>query len=260
MAGRRAVPKAVRDKLLVEAMHRCCLCPEHHDVTDLHHPTLTSTPDNVATAIQGASIFAAPCAADSQQLGGVSAGEQVTVLGRSEHGSWFYIRDDQSVEGFVYAPRFEWAGDYESLPIVPSSVTCPTATATPTIPPTPLELELWPLDGYCAAGVSHRNVYMGARGDNGVFTYYWNDELKCGPLTNESCTFVVYSQRGSHRCWQGGLGGRTGDREGPLRPSGQLPLVAGIVGEPKVSRWSSVGLRHSGLKCRVRERSRRAWR
>ncbi len=18
-------------------MHRCCLCPEHHDVTDLHH-------------------------------------------------------------------------------------------------------------------------------------------------------------------------------------------------------------------------------
>ena len=37
MARRKAIPKAVRDKLLVDAMHRCCLCPEHHDVTDLHH-------------------------------------------------------------------------------------------------------------------------------------------------------------------------------------------------------------------------------
>ena len=37
MARRKAIPKAVRDRLLVEAMHRCCLCPEHHDVTDLHH-------------------------------------------------------------------------------------------------------------------------------------------------------------------------------------------------------------------------------
>jgi hypothetical protein len=36
-AKRKAIPKAVRDKLLVEAMHRCCLCPEHHDITDLHH-------------------------------------------------------------------------------------------------------------------------------------------------------------------------------------------------------------------------------
>jgi hypothetical protein len=37
MAKRKATPKAIRDQLLVEAMHRCCLCPEHHDVTDLHH-------------------------------------------------------------------------------------------------------------------------------------------------------------------------------------------------------------------------------
>lgn len=37
MAKRKAIPKAVRNKVLVDAMHRCCLCPEHHDVTDLHH-------------------------------------------------------------------------------------------------------------------------------------------------------------------------------------------------------------------------------
>ena len=37
MAKRKRIPVAVRDKLLVQAMHRCCLCPEHHDITDLHH-------------------------------------------------------------------------------------------------------------------------------------------------------------------------------------------------------------------------------
>jgi formylglycine-generating enzyme required for sulfatase activity len=37
VAKRTKIPKAVRDKVLVDAMHRCCLCPEHHDIVDLHH-------------------------------------------------------------------------------------------------------------------------------------------------------------------------------------------------------------------------------
>jgi hypothetical protein len=37
MAKRKRVPQAVQDQLLVDAMHRCCLCPEHPDVIDLHH-------------------------------------------------------------------------------------------------------------------------------------------------------------------------------------------------------------------------------
>ncbi len=37
MAKRKKVPQPVQDQLLVEAMHRCCLCPEHADVIDLHH-------------------------------------------------------------------------------------------------------------------------------------------------------------------------------------------------------------------------------
>jgi formylglycine-generating enzyme required for sulfatase activity len=37
MARRRRIPQDIRDKLLVDAMHRCCLCPQHEDVTDLHH-------------------------------------------------------------------------------------------------------------------------------------------------------------------------------------------------------------------------------
>ena len=35
MAGRKKIPQSIRDKLLVDAMHRCCTCPQHEDVTDL---------------------------------------------------------------------------------------------------------------------------------------------------------------------------------------------------------------------------------
>jgi hypothetical protein len=37
MAKRKAIPQSARDKVLVDAMHRCCLCPEHQEVIDLHH-------------------------------------------------------------------------------------------------------------------------------------------------------------------------------------------------------------------------------
>ena len=37
MTKRKAIPKDVRDQVLVAAMHRCCLCPDHEDVVDLHH-------------------------------------------------------------------------------------------------------------------------------------------------------------------------------------------------------------------------------
>jgi GTPase SAR1 family protein len=34
---RKHIAKKIRDKLLVDAMHRCCLCPQHEDITDIHH-------------------------------------------------------------------------------------------------------------------------------------------------------------------------------------------------------------------------------
>lgn len=34
---RKKIPQKIIDELLVEAMHRCCLCPQHEDITDLHH-------------------------------------------------------------------------------------------------------------------------------------------------------------------------------------------------------------------------------
>ncbi|MEW6618962.1 MAG: tetratricopeptide repeat protein [bacterium] len=34
---RKAIPEDIKDRLSVEAMHRCCLCPQHENLTDIHH-------------------------------------------------------------------------------------------------------------------------------------------------------------------------------------------------------------------------------
>ncbi len=100
----------------------------------------TGTSVLMAIALEGSGIFASPDA-DSLVLGGIRVGEQVLVLGRSAYGNWFYVRDQHGIEGFVYAPRFEWPGVFESLPVKVPTITPsmpPTSTATPTYPPSPL--------------------------------------------------------------------------------------------------------------------------
>jgi hypothetical protein len=138
--------------------------------------------------LQGSSIFVAPDDG-SQILGGIIVGEQVLVLGRSAIGQWFYIRDDQRVEGFVYAPRFEWSGDYESLPVV-----APTATPSPVMPTGgPLEMDLWDVGaGWCSGGMWYKRVYIEGRGGNGVYTYYWNEDVLDSSIS-EGYTFEVHS-------------------------------------------------------------------
>ncbi len=42
MSNRPYISKKVVDKLLVDCMHRCCLCPEHHNLVDKHHIELLS--------------------------------------------------------------------------------------------------------------------------------------------------------------------------------------------------------------------------
>jgi len=159
-------------------------------------PTSLPTPSNLATAIQGASIYAAPNV-NSQTLGSVSRGEQVTVLGRSAVGEWYYVRDDQGVEGFVYVGRFEWPGDYESLPVKgPVSVT--PATRVSSTPQTLLQMDLWDLPDTekCEGGVWYKSVFIQGHGGNGVYTYYWNGEKLVGP-TGERYTFEVHSTGGA---------------------------------------------------------------
>lgn len=168
--------------------------------TDTSPPTSIPVPKDMAIAIESAGIFAAPDAS-SQLLGGVSEGEQVVVLGRSAYGEWFYIRDDQGVEGFVYAPRFDWSGDYESLPMRKSTVPLPNPSSTPTtaVSIRPLEMDLWQLPGTgrCEGVGWYMSVYIQGRGGDGVYTYYWNEQKLAGPLSGESYSFELFSIEGA---------------------------------------------------------------
>ena len=122
-------------------------------------------------------------------------GEQVRVLGRSQYGEWFYVRDDQGVEGFTYFHRYEWPGDYEALRIVPSTITPVPVTPPPAGTPYPLlTLDLWDLPWTADCGAEWTmSVFIAGHGGDGVYTYYWDDEVIAGPLTNESATFEVHA-------------------------------------------------------------------
>ncbi|HUU55410.1 MAG TPA: HNH endonuclease [Armatimonadota bacterium] len=37
MARRKRIARKIRDKLLADSMRRCCLCPEHADITEIHY-------------------------------------------------------------------------------------------------------------------------------------------------------------------------------------------------------------------------------
>jgi hypothetical protein len=154
-------------------------------------PTPTRIPYPPATALQGSSIFVAPDSS-SLELGAVAVEEQVSVLARSAVGQWFYVRNDAGVEGFVYAPRFEWVGDYESLPVT-SGVTPAPATLPAGPPYASLEMDLWDIgSGWCSGGMWYKSVYVQGWGGNGSYTYYWDGERMAGP-TSESFTFEVHS-------------------------------------------------------------------
>jgi hypothetical protein len=147
--------------------------------------------DDTATTNHDSGIFAAP-SSESTQLSYVSAGDEVPILGRSEYGEWFYIRNAQGIEGFAYAPRFEWSGDYASLPVqLPSEdVSTPAPTPAQDALGENLKVDIWPAGGNCGEGQQYRNVYIEARGGDGTYTYYWEGEVIGGP-TSDGILFKV---------------------------------------------------------------------
>jgi tRNA A-37 threonylcarbamoyl transferase component Bud32/outer membrane protein assembly factor BamD (BamD/ComL family)/cytoskeletal protein RodZ len=167
-------------------------------------PTPLATPSDVATARMSSSIFEGP-GTGYRELAVVNVDEDVTVVGRcpDAYGQWFYVRDDQDVEGYTHAPRFDWAGDFESLPVIPLDVVQPTPTPDDGLCPggvcPALTLDIWdlPWTGRCEGAIWYKSVFMEGHGGNGVYTYYWNDELVGGPLTNQSITFEVRSTGGA---------------------------------------------------------------
>lgn len=156
--------------------------------------SLPAAPDR-ATALRSSSIFIAPDT-NSEELTFIRVDAKVTVLGRSAVGNWLYVRDDNGIEGFIFAPRLAWEGDFKSLPVREPAPTPPPTNILQQYPP--LELDLWTLPGSvkCDGNTWSQTVYIRARGGNGTYNYYWNNEQKTESVTNEGIGFIVQSPGG----------------------------------------------------------------
>lgn len=156
-------------------------------------PTWPAQSD-VAVCVDPASILAAP-SAGADELDFVQIDEEVTVLGRASTGNWLYVRNDAGVEGFVWRPFFDWAGDPEALPIRLPTVTVtpplPTNTPTPSATYEPLSIDFWPVPEDYEPPVCHddgtwsRVMQIRGQGGNQTYTYYQNGEIVAGPLEQD---------------------------------------------------------------------------
>lgn len=79
--------------------------------------TATATPLPTAVALLPASIFLQPDS-NSTELSRALVGEDVTILGRSSAGQWFFVRNQDNVTGYIHQSRLEWDGDFDTLPII----------------------------------------------------------------------------------------------------------------------------------------------
>lgn len=165
-------------------------------------PEATAAVNETITTIArlSSSLFISPDS-DSQEVTFVGAGEQVEIIGRSKFGEWLYVLTEDQNEGYVYGPRFDYEGDYNSLQIVQTSP--PNNSSTPPAEescsgncPT-LKLDLYDLPSpRCTEDNKFRTIYIQGRGGNDTFTYYWDGEFKAGP-TSDGFGFDVSSANGS---------------------------------------------------------------
>lgn len=154
-----------------------------------------------ATALLSSSLYVSPDS-NAQEVTFIGVGEQVSVLGRSEVGDWFYVQKDSGEAGFVYGPRLDWPGDFASLPVVSdtdiaSAITPPTTSSCGGSTCPTLTMMIYPLPGTrCEANTKYRTVYMQGQGGNGRYTYYWNGLMIGGPSA-DGFGFEVSSPDGS---------------------------------------------------------------
>ncbi|MCP5095616.1 MAG: protein kinase [Chloroflexi bacterium] len=161
----------------------------------------TSTPAEPAIttiALLSSSLFNSPDS-NAQELTFVGAGEQVEILGRSQYGDWLYVRNEENITGYVYGPRFDWEGDYDTLEIVKTDSTSPQPAPVTTCSGgscPQLTMDIYPLGSYCANDIHYRTVYMQGHGGSESYTYYWNNERLAGSQS-EGFAFDVSSPDGS---------------------------------------------------------------
>ncbi len=160
-------------------------------------PAVTQT--MTATAVLPSSVYLQPDST-STELGFVESGESVLILGRSSLGQWYYVQAQAGFTGFIYAPRVEWAGDFDTLPQITSAdlATIAVSLGTAVCPNNScpaIGAEIYPLPGArCENSKVYRTIYLRGYGGNGSYTYYWNDVRVAGPLTNMGFGFEISNQ------------------------------------------------------------------
>jgi serine/threonine-protein kinase len=156
---------------------------------------VTSSTIPQATTLLASSIFNQPDS-NAQELAFLGVDEPVDVLGRAAEGDWFYVQNGEGIQGFVFAPRLEWAGDFAALPEIKGENSVSTTVNCSTCPA--LWLDIYPLpNGRCDANGHYKTIFMRGQGGNGAYTYYWNNAPIAGPLTNEGVGFEIHSPDGS---------------------------------------------------------------
>lgn len=164
-------------------------------------PTEDATVTNTAVAVLSSSIYDAP-SSDANEITFVAVDEVVEILGRSANGDWFYVRTQDDVEGFTYAPRYAWDGAVESLPIYEADGGTSGGTTAVSCAPNcpPLTIELYPLAGtQCDGSGKYRTVYIRGQGGNGRFDYFWDGSLLISNVQNDGHAFRINSPDGSSK-------------------------------------------------------------
>lgn len=173
--------------------------------TETAVPTSTSTPEPtveptavVQTAVisQPASIFESP-SADSAERTILRVEDIVEILGKSRFGNWLFVADSEGTTGFVFGDFVEWDGNADELPIVISGETSQSPPQTDSTIST-LGFDLYQLNDTinCSESGWTITIFFEGRGGNGVYDYYWDNQLIASDQTG-SFTAEVSSSGGS---------------------------------------------------------------
>lgn len=172
-------------------------------------PTATTTMGSVevttAVALLSSSLYNAPDT-ESEEMTFVAVGEEVTVLGRSQSGDWLFIRTQDNITGFAFAPRFEWDGNLEALDVYETdNATTLTIDSVCSVNGCPvLKMEMYPLsETRCDDSGKYRSVFIRGTGGNSVYSYYWDNTLLVSNIQNKGFAFDLRSPDGSSQIGTG---------------------------------------------------------
>jgi hypothetical protein len=146
------------------------------------HAVATATAvAQTAVAERQASVLPAPVWIPGTQLGYLSSGDPVTVLGRApeDNGRWLYVQTADEIEGYVFADYFAWPGEWDELDEIEPTVTLVLPSPTPRLRPPPGSLAIeyiWSSTDCTPGGwVAYFEVKVSG-GDGRNYTFYWDEE------------------------------------------------------------------------------------